>query len=112
MSSKIELCEKAIRLGLNNSFPCNEIEFCDDCPFDNCCDKFISERMLDIANEVIRKNKCKHCNDEKEIMYTADCNSIYISNNKQGKKCIINSDTYKGNEVEINYCPFCGKKLV
>lgn len=63
---------------------------------------------------------CKFCNGSEEtIMYTSDGNSIYIGEggtfkyyeDNSGKMCLINSDSYKGNEVEINYCPMCGKKL-
>lgn len=63
---------------------------------------------------------CKYCNGSEEtIMYTSDDNSIYIGeggtykyhNDNSGYICLINSDSYKGNEVKINYCPMCGKKL-
>lgn len=59
---------------------------------------------------------CEFCNgNEETIMYTSDGNSIYIGKGQygdnSGKICLINSDNYTGNEVEINYCPMCGKKL-
>lgn len=59
---------------------------------------------------------CKYCNgNEETIMYTSDGNSIYIGKGQYGDNsgniCLINSDSYKGNEVKINYCPMCGKKL-
>lgn len=55
---------------------------------------------------------CDYCKgEERTIMYTADCNSIYIGKNDNNEFCLINSDTYDGNIKRISYCPMCGKKL-
>lgn len=115
MSSKVELCEKVIKLGLNKDFDCNEIELCKDCPFDGCCDDLISERMLDIANEVLGKNKCKYCNSNGE-----NDEDIQIHKDSDGTHMLsietTHWDEYYGGydtvSVQIDYCPFCGKKLV
>lgn len=37
---------------------------------------------------------CDYCNgEEKTIMYTSDCNSIYIGKNSDNEFCLINSDS-------------------
>lgn len=118
MSNKVELCEKVINLGLNEEFTCDEIEFCEDCPFNGCfngcCNKFISEKILDVANEVIRKNKCKYCEDEDNDEYIQiykDSDGVHmlsIETTHWDESC----DNYDTVSIQIDYCPFCGKKLV
>ena len=57
------------------------------------------------------KIDCDYCENEKELILTSDGNPIYVGV-ENGKYHLINYDSYKGNKIEINYCPMCGKRLI
>lgn len=71
-----------------------------------------------------KMNKCEYCNDNKLIydgmVFSRKSEDGYSGIDilvEDNKLCVTASaDTYEPNyleaEVEINYCPMCGKKLI
>lgn len=52
---------------------------------------------------------CIYCREiEDEIDWES---SIDVFDEKDPKMFVVADDPYCGNEVRINYCPFCGRKL-
>jgi hypothetical protein len=55
---------------------------------------------------------CEYCNDIKNSRNDfAGCEGIYYNENSKSFKLVIEHYMNEINEVEIKYCPFCGKAL-
>ena len=55
--------------------------------------------------------ECPYCNKIKDENEIDKESCVYVHDEKDPKLFVVADDPFCGNDVRINYCPFCGRIL-